>query len=481
MSITTALSTAMTGLTAAGRASSVVSENIANSLTPGYAQRSLVLSSGAATPGVRVEGIQRNVDPAVQAGRRVAEAEHDNIKAQADFYTRLSGLVGSVDDPFSITSRLSNFDGSLIEAISRPDSMPRLNDLSLQAEALADTISTAAEGLRDLRTTAERTIDAQVDTVNQALKDVQKLNARIMVSQAGGMSTAAMLDQRGQLIDQINQIIPVNVVQRDNGQVALFSQGGAILLDGNPAELSFDGKPDTMPHMTQANGLLSGLEINGIAVETDPGGPLRGGSLAAQFELRDEISVEAQEDLDAMARDLIERFQDPAVDATLGATDPGLFTDSGAFFDPVNVIGISNRIVLNEKVSMDGDSETWRLRDGLNAAAPGNAGDARLLQSYTAALDATRSVTSPGLGTTTLNASTLSANLLSHFSQNTNAADQALSFASASFSEMSQMELAQGVDTDAELQNLMLIEQAFAANAKMMTVVDELMDTLLRI
>jgi len=481
MSITTALSTAMTGLTAAGRASSVVSENLANALTPGYAKRTLILSSGASAPGVRVEGIHRNIDPGIQASRRTAEAEHGGALIQSDFYNRLSGLVGTVDDPFSIASRLTNFDSSLIEAISRPDSTPRLNDLSLQADALANSISDAAEGLRSLRTTAERAIDIQVDTVNQALKDVQKLNVRIMVSQAGGMSSAAMLDQRGQLIDQINLIIPVNVIQRDNGQVALFSEGGAILLDGVAAELSFDGKPDTMPHMTQANGLLSGLEINGVAVDTDPGGPLRGGTLAAQFELRDEIAVEAQDDLDAMARDLIERFQDPAVDATLGATDPGLFTDGGAFFDPLNAVGIANRMVLNEKVAMDGDSETWRLRDGLNAAVPGNAGEARLLQGYTDALGVMRTVSSAGLGTSTVTASTLSANLLSHFSQGTNAAEQALSFAAASFSEMSQMELAQGVDTDEELQNLMLIEQAFAANAKMMTVVDELMETLLRI
>ena len=46
---------------------------------------------------------------------------------------------------------------------------------------------------------------------------------------------------------------------------------------------------------------------------------------------------------------------------------------------------------------------------------------------------------------------------------------------------MSQLELAQAVDSDEELQNLMLIEQAYAANAKVMTVVDQLMDTLLRI
>ncbi|NIZ60692.1 flagellar hook-associated protein FlgK [Sedimentitalea sp. CY04] len=481
MSITSAFNSAMTGLTAAGRASSVVSENLANAMTPGYAKRSLTLTSSASTIGVKVVGIDRNIDPAIQSGRRTTEAELGNAQVQSDFYAKLTRLVGSASDPFSITSRLTNFDSSLIESISRPDSGPRLNDLALQAEALAESISDAAEGLRNARTASEGAIDTQVDIVNQGLQEVHKLNARIMISQAGGMNTAALQDQRAQAIDAINEIIPVTMIQRDNGQVALFSEGGAILLDGLPAELSFDSVPDTMPHMTQANGLLSGLEINGIPVDTGPGGAIKGGTLAAHFEVRDTISVEAQEDLDAMASDLILRFQDTSLDTTLGATDPGLFTDDGNFFDVLNTAGISNRLTLNDKVSMDGQGETWRLRDGLNAAGLGNAGDASMLQGYADALGSLRTVSSTGLGTATVNAATLSANLLSHFSQTGHAADQALSFASASYSAMSQLELAQAVDSDEELQNLMLIEQAYAANAKVLTVVDELMDTLLRI
>jgi flagellar hook-associated protein 1 FlgK len=208
---------------------------------------------------------------------------------------------------------------------------------------------------------------------------------------------------------------------------------------------------------------------------------LRGGSLAANFEVRDVLTVEAQEDLDAVARDLIERFQDPALDTTLGALDPGLFTDQGAFFDPANTVGIANRIELNDKVAMQGQAETWRLRDGLNAAGPGNAGDASLLRAYTDALDTKRLVSSVGLGTANLDASTLSANLLSRFAQSEYSAQQNVAFAQATHTEMQQRQLAQGVDSDAELQNLIVIEKVYQANARMISVVDELMETLLRI
>lgn len=80
-----------------------------------------------------------------------------------------------------------------------------------------------------------------------------------------------------------------------------------------------------------------------------------------------------------------------------------------------------------------------------------------------------------------MTAATLSANLLSRFAQDNETASRASTFAATSFNELSQAELALGVDTDAELQNLMLVEKYYAANARVLTVVDELMETLLRI
>ncbi|NSY38776.1 flagellar hook-associated protein FlgK [Leisingera sp. ANG59] len=482
MSIYSALNSAMSGLSAASRSSQIVSENLANALTPGYTRRVLDLNSpGAGVPGVRVGHVQRLNDPVVISNRRVAEADFGAAKVQADFFSRMSDLVGSVDDEMSLASQLSEFESSLIEVVSRPDSQPRLSDLSVKAETLADSISRTAEGLRGLRINADSAINSQVDTVNQALKEIEKLNARIMVVEAGGMDAVSMHDQRDQLIDQVNEIIPVNVVRRDNGQVTLYSTGGVMLLDGKASELSFNSSRDIMPHMTLDNGMLSGLEVNGRVIDTGPNGPLRGGTLTAQFEIRDVTAVEAQEDLDAMARDLIERFQDPALDGTIGVTDAGIFTDGGGFFDAANTVGISNRIELNGLVSLTGSAETWRFRDGLYAAAPGDPGDSSLLQGYSDALNTTRTVSSVGLGTSDLTASTLSANLLSRFAQDNETAARGSTFAATSFNELSQAELALGVDTDAELQNLMLVEKYYAANARVISVVDELMETLLRI
>lgn len=481
MSITSALNSAMTGLTANARLSQVTSENLANALTPGYSSQKLNLSTSQYAAGVRIGDVERNVNPALQSTTRKAEAEYAKIGVYSDFYSRMSNFVGTVDDNMSISSQISNFDAALVEATSRPDSTERLHDLSVKADLIVQSITDAADGLNNQRLAAESSIDLQVDQLNSQLKELEKLNARIVVAQATGGSTTAMEDQRDLLIDTVNQAIPVNVVQRDQGRVALFTVGGVALLDGRASELSFDAKRTIEPQMTQDNGLLSGLEINGLAMDTSINGPLRGGTLIAAFDIRDNVAVEAQNDLDAVARDLVERFQDPALDATIGLTDAGIFTDSGAAFDPADTVGLSARLELNDLVAMDGQAETWRLRDGLYAATEGDPGDASQLIAYSEAISENRTVSTTKLGTISSDLNTLSASLMSRFARDSDSANNSLSFAATSYTELAQAELALGVDSDAELQNMMLIENAYAANARMLSTIDDMMESLLRI
>lgn len=481
MSITSALNSAMTGLTANARLSQVTSENLANALTPGYSSQKLNLSTSQYAAGVRIGDVERNVNPALQSTTRKAEAEYAKIGVYSDFYSRMSNFVGTVDDNMSISTQISNFDAALVEATSRPDSTERLHDLSVKANLIVQSITDAADGLNQQRLAAESSIDLQVDQLNSQLKELEKLNARIVVAQAAGGSTTAMEDQRDLLIDTVNQAIPVNVVQRDQGRVALFTVGGVALLDGRASELSFDAKRTIEPQMTQDNGLLSGLEINGLAMDTSINGPLRGGTLIAAFDIRDNVAVEAQNDLDAVARDLVERFQDPALDATIGLTDAGIFTDSGGAFDPADTVGLAARLELNDLVAMDGQAETWRLRDGLYAASEGDPGDASQLIAYSEAISENRTVSTTKLGTISSDLNTLSASLMSRFARDSDSANNSLSFAATSYTELAQAELALGVDSDAELQNMMLIENAYAANARMLSTIDDMMESLLRI
>ena len=58
---------------------------------------------------------------------------------------------------------------------------------------------------------------------------------------------------------------------------------------------------------------------------------------------------------------------------------------------------------------------------------------------------------------------------------------QAKSFASARYEQLNIMQMQNGVDTDTELQKLLSIETNYAANAKVIQTIDEMLSTIMRI
>lgn len=481
MSISSALSNAMSGLRAAGRTSEAVSSNIANAMNPSYGVRSVELSASQ-FGGVGIDGVMRSVNPALVADKRLAEASFTNASERTEFMNRLEGLLGTPDEPNSLSARLSELEKTMVTAASRPDAPERLQGVVNSAKDLTKLVNQASEGVQQARSDADRKIGIQVDRLNSALQGVDQLNVQITKTLVLGGDPSALYDNRQALVDEISALVPVRQVPRDNGKIALYSTGGAILLDSSPAEVEFSAVNQVTPFMSIGAGSLSGLTIDGYPVRTDSDrGALSGGSISAQFEIRDELGVRAQSQLDAFSRDMIERFQDPAVDPSLAATDAGLFTDSGAFFDPVNEVGLSARLSINAAVDELQGGEAWRIRDGINAVVQGDVGDARIIQSLSNALDTPRAPLSGDFGAGSFSAINLISSMTSQFGAERARSEQALSFASTQFDELTQLLLADGVDTDQELQRLLLVEQAYAANARMIEAADEMMQTILRI
>ena len=331
MSITGAMNAAMSGLRAAARGTELVSNNISNALTESYGRRELALSSMnyGANGGVRIDGTTRHVNEGVLADRRFADAAHQNIQTAVNFFQTLENVTGVAGDSEGLSGRLAAFEQSLITATSRPDAPERLTDTVIDAKRLIEGLVRASNDVQDMRTRADGQIAKEVDTLNTALQQVEQLNKQIITAQARGGSTPGLLDQRQAVLDTIGAIVPINVVPRDNNSVAIYTDGGAVLLDISAATVGFQRQNTVTAYQTIDNGTLSGLTLNGQDLRMSA---LAGGSLGGQFTVRDTYGVQAQTQLDAIARDLVERFADPALDATRGTGDPGLFTDAGGAF-----------------------------------------------------------------------------------------------------------------------------------------------------
>jgi flagellar hook-associated protein 1 FlgK len=329
---------------------------------------------------------------------------------------------------------------------------------------------------------AEERIEAAVRGLNSDLDQVHRINVQIQTAQHKGADTSGLLDHRQVVIDRVAEMIPVQEVPRDDGAVALMTPAGALLVDSGSAQLDFTRTNVIAPHMTFEGGLLSGLRINGE--EVAPSGmrsPFAGGRLSAMFETRDALAVDALRQMDALARDMIERFQDPSWDATVGSSDAGLFTDEGARFDVAFEPGIAGRMALNSAVDPARNGDPHKLRDGLGASIMGPQGNADRLHAIADALSARSGMASGDLGGGAGSISQHVASMVSQLSQTSLAEDRASSFAAVRQSGLAETLAEDGVNSDDETARLLLIEQAYSANARMIQTLDEMMDTLLRI
>lgn len=483
MSISGSLSSALSGLTAAAKAAEIVSSNIANASTEGYGRRELVTSArsiGTGGQGVQIIGVHRHVDPVLLSDRRGAEASQADRQVRATFFQRLESAVGTPDSAVSLGARIADFDAALLEAASLPDSEARLARVAETARNLASQISSAAQAVQTARADADDRIAADVTLLNRTLAQIAELNGHIQTSTSGARDPSALIDQRQQLIDSISAIVPIREISRENGQIALYTTGGAMLVDGRAGVFGYDPAGIITPEMSISSGSLSGLSLNGRPLATaGSNSPIMGGRLAANFAVRDTLAPEAQIKLDAIARDLMERFASPGVDPTLAPGDAGLFTDQGGALNPATELGLAQRLTVNAAIDPRQGGALWRLRDGLGAAAPGLAGNAARLVALQSALTEARLPASGQFMTGARSFSALQGDMLSAMVSSRLTAQSESSYAAARTQALSQLELAGGVDTDQELQSLLMVEQAYTANAKVIQTIGQMIDTLL--
>ena len=484
MTLSSALSNALSGMSAASRSADVAASNISNVMTDGYRRREVQVMARwqGSGGGVQIVGIQRHVDQAVLQDRRSVDAELANIDVQTGFLSALEAEIGLPGATGSLTDRLARFDAALTTAIARPESDARLEAVVDSLQDVTAQLGEITDHIQSARERADDAIASDVVLLNETLTQLEDLNGTIRRNVASGEDISGLLDQRQVLVDQVAEIVPVRELDRGDGVIALMTPQGALLLDGPAVELIFSPANAMTADLSLGGGTLSGIEINGIPVDLarEPHG-LSGGRLAGNLDVRDAFGPEAQMRLDAIARDLIERFADPAVDPTLGPTDPRLLTDAGAIFDPLTEAGLAGRIAVNGAVDPAVGGDLWRLRDGLLAVSQGPVGDASGLVALHDALSAARVPASGGFSGAARSAQALSADMLSSLGGRLQGLETEQSFVEAQRAALTQIELENGVDTDQELQKLLLIEQAYAANARVIQTVDALFDALMRI
>jgi flagellar hook-associated protein 1 FlgK len=181
-------------------------------------------------------------------------------------------------------------------------------------------------------------------------------------------------------------------------------------------------------------------------------------------------------DMDRYAADLIDRFRTLMPPAALDASGDGLFVDAA----PGPLTGLAARIAVNAAVDPAQGGAVWRLRDGLSAAAPGDEGFGDWLQALTDAMIAPRTPTGFVSQNADNGAAAMASEIASFFAGRAARSDEDRAYLTARQAALAESEThVTGVDSDAELQSLMLVEQTYAANARVLSVIDDLLKLLL--
>ncbi len=482
MSLSAALNAARTGLETSSLRAELTALNVANAATPGYVRRTAEIRetlAGGETTGVRSSGIQRANDILLTAERRLTGSAVAQRDVLTSAWQAVSNRIGSSLDGSTIFNAVSNFDAQLFASAATPESAAQANSLFESAKSLTSELRSLSTMVETQRASADRSIAEATNTVNRALRDVQALNVRIMSVDRTTTQAAALMDERDRALDIITQHLSIQTVERQAGAIDVLTTEGVYLLAGEARQIDFSPSLAFDATRTLANGALSGLSVDGI--DLTPGAPTYGavtsGRLAGLFQLRDSDLPALSAQFDAVAGDLVSRFSDDALDPTKTPGAPGLFVDA----DPAAGAGIAGRIQLNPAVDPSQGGAIWRMRDGLGAALPGPDGNGATLSRLSGALRSVNAINAGGLQGN-WSAAELAAQLSSRAGQSRISHESVLASARAQHSVVAEAEKTRtGVDIDAQMQELLIIEQAYAANARVVEITSRLIDRLMEI
>jgi flagellar hook-associated protein 1 FlgK len=326
MSLTQALSAAISGLRANQSGLALVAANVANADTPGYVRKTVnqVATAGNNTGiGVRITAVQRVLDQYVQRQLRVENAGASYASTRAQFYDRLQDLYGAPGSANTLESLYNDFTSAVQALSTSPDDAAARNTVIGTAQSLTQQLNQMSAGINGLRSDAELGIAGAVADANEAMSQIAKLNAQIVSSTQNDSETATLMDQRDAYVDRLSQLMDINVVTDDQNQLSVFTNSGIQLVGVKASQISFDAQGTLTPNARWNSdpskstvGTLTLQSPTGGSIDLIQGHSIRSGEIAAYLQMRDQDLVQAQGQIDAIAAAMASSLSDKTTAGT---------------------------------------------------------------------------------------------------------------------------------------------------------------------
>lgn len=486
MSLTSALNTAQSIFNNTGTQSSVVSNNIANSSNSDYVRRQALISTSL--NGSQVVKISRAQEDALLRQWLKASAQDSGQQTLLSGLSDLKSIMGGNDYETSPATYLATFREKLQAFGTSPSSTTAAQSAITAAQDVANSLNNATKSVQAIRRDADKEIATQVATLNSLLAQFKTANDAVKSATGTGGNPADALDERDKLLKQISSIVGVNAVDRDNGDMALYTTDGTVVFDTIPRTVTFVAQ-DTYTAQTQGNGVY----IDGVLLGKGLGSTTTAqGSLQALLQVRDDIAPTFQSQLDEIAKSLVTMFSETG--GTPTTTQPGLFVWSTAAGTPggtpttTGVIdGIAGTITVNTAVITSQGGDPMKLRDGsisglTNLNTTNSSGFSDNLDALYTEMGKAQTFSSDAGISSNVNIMDYASNSVGWLEQYRSDATTASENTSAALSRSTEAYSNEtGVNLDEELTLLLDIEQSYKAATKILNAVDEMLKSLLDI
>ncbi|MDQ6977347.1 MAG: flagellar hook-associated protein FlgK, partial [Ghiorsea sp.] len=300
------LNIAASSLRAQQKAIDVLSHNMANVNTPGYSRQSpnIVTASPVSIGnlnlgrGVNLTDIQRSVDPLINNAMRENASQYQFWNTVSSGLTTVESTFGSLDNT-GLSAAVDDYFLSWQQLSNNPQDVAQKNNVLNKSVTLTTQLNQMYTQLSNAQQSLDQDVNQQIDAANLKIDAIASLSNQIKSQEASqqGTSSAAndLRDQRDEAIRQLAQIIPIQQVNTQDGNVLIQTKGGDML--------THDG---TARHLQRANTAGSnGFRDIVIAGKNTPiQGLDTGGSLGGLLALRDGNFQGYMDNLDSFAANL---------------------------------------------------------------------------------------------------------------------------------------------------------------------------------
>lgn len=301
-----------TGLIAAQAGLNTTGHNVANVHTPGFSRQQVVIStaggqggsSGYFGSGVQVDSVRRIYDGFLTQQLNASTAASGALSSYSAQVDRINNLLA--DNTVGISPALSRFFEGVNAVASNPADAAARQEMLGRAESLVSQLQTANQFLAEQQLSVNQQIDTNVKQINSYAERISNLNQAIVTARASvsGQVPNDLLDQRDQLVTELNELIAVTVIT-DGDSINLAVGNGQTILAGTQVFPLKAVQSDSDPSRTA------------VAYTTGDGTPvelkdqvLKGGMLGGLLQFRSETLDTTQNQLGRIAISLAHAFNE---------------------------------------------------------------------------------------------------------------------------------------------------------------------------